>query len=219
VDERARVNKAVSKQCLSSTAASGAHDKLRKDVCHIIGLGASAGGTEAIADVLRHLPPDMPGIVVTQHIPGPFSKSFAARVNRYSQLAVAEARDGEKICRGHVYIAPGDKHLQIEKHGSSYICKLNDGPLVNRHKPAVDVMFNSLAKSVGKDAVGILLTGMGRDGAAGLEAMKKSGAKTMVQDEQSSVVWGMPREAVKRGVVDEIISLQSLPKRLIELSK
>ena len=218
VIERDRVNRAISKQRLQESASNTSSDKQPGNGCYLIGMGASAGGTEAIADVLRHLPPDMPGIVVTQHIPGPFSKSFAARVNSYCQLTVSEAKDGERICRGHVYIAPGDKHLQIVRSGSSYICKLDDGPLVNRHKPAVDVMFNSLAESVGKNAVGIILTGMGKDGGAGLEAMKRSGAITIVQDERSSVVWGMPKEAIKRGVVDEVVSLQSMPKRLIELS-
>jgi two-component system chemotaxis response regulator CheB len=213
-DERERVNRAISKQRLDNSASNKQHT----NECNIIGIGASAGGTEAVADVIRHLPPDMPAIVVTQHIPGPFSKSFAARINSYSQLTVSEARDGERINRGHVYIAPGDKHLQIVKSGSRYICKLDDGPLVNRHKPAVDVMFNSLAKSVGRHAVGILLTGMGKDGGAGLEAMKKTGAITLVQDEKSSVVWGMPKEAIKRGVVDEVVSLQSIPKPLIDLS-
>ncbi len=219
LDERDRVNKAVSKQCLSNSTRNSASDKLPTNSCYIIGMGASAGGTEAIADVLRHLPPDMPGIVVTQHIPGPFSKSFAARVNSYCQLTVSEAKDGEKINIGHAYIAPGDKHLQIVRSGSSYVCKLDEGPLVNRHKPAVDVMFNSLAESVGKNAIGILMTGMGKDGAAGLSAMKNAGAMTIVQDEQSSVVWGMPREAIKRGIVDEVVSLQSMPKRLIDLSR
>jgi two-component system chemotaxis response regulator CheB len=217
-DERDRFNRAISKQCLPNTASNTASDKPHSNWCNIIGIGASAGGTEAIADILRHLPPDMPGIVVTQHIPGAFSKSFAARLNSYSQLTVSEAKDGERINRGHVYISPGDKHLQVVRSGSSYICKLDDGPLVNRHKPAVDVMFNSLAKSAGKDAVGMILTGMGKDGGAGLEAMKRAGATTIVQDEQSSVVWGMPKEAIKRGIVDEVVSLQLIPQRLIELS-
>lgn len=218
VDERDRVNRAISKQCLPKSASNCTSDKPHSKGCCVIGIGASAGGTEAVADVLRHLPPDMPGIVVTQHIPGAFSKSFSARVNSYSQLTVSEAKDGERINRGHVYIAPGDKHLQIVRSGSNYICKLDDGPLVSGHKPAVDVMFNSLAKSVGKNAVGIILTGMGKDGAAGLEEMKRAGANTIVQDERSSVVWGMPKEAIKRGIVDEVISLQSMPQRLIELS-
>ncbi len=185
----------------------------------VIGVGASAGGTEAIADVLRYLPSDMPPIVVTQHIPGAFSRSFAARVNSKCQLDVAEAKEGEKLIRGRVYIAPGDQHLEVEKSKTGYVCRLNDGPSVNRHKPAVDVMFHSLAKSVGSNAIGIILTGMGKDGAAGLEAMKKLGAVTLVQDEKSSVVWGMPKEAVRRGVVDEILPLRSMPKRIVELSE
>ncbi len=218
LDERNRINKKIESRCLAKTSKSAGQTGKHKEVDKIIAIGASAGGTEAIADVLRHLPPDMPGIVVTQHIPGPFSRSFAARVNSYSQLEVSEAKDGDKISRGHVYIAPGDKHLEIKRDGQNFICKLNDGPLVNRHKPSVDVMFLSLAESVGPNAIGILMTGMGRDGAAGLEAMKKTGAVTLVQDEKSSVVWGMPSEAIKRGVVDEVVSLQSMSGRLIELS-
>jgi two-component system chemotaxis response regulator CheB len=217
LDERNRINKEIIKKGVSDLVKKRGSANKQKSADQIIAIGASAGGTEAIADVLRHLPPDMPGIVVTQHMPGPFTKSFAARINSYSQLTVSEAKDGDIISRGHVYIAPGDKHLEIKKGGSGYICKLNDGPLVNRHKPAVDVMFHSLAKNVGSNTIGILMTGMGRDGAGGLEAMKKSGAVTLVQVEKSSVVWGMPREAIKRGVVDEVVSLQSMPGRLIEL--
>lgn len=218
-DDRNRSNKEVEQRGVSDVVKRvDGNDKQQKRLDQIIGVGASAGGTEAIADVLRHLPHDMPAIVVTQHIPGAFSKPFAARINRICQLDVAEAKDGEKLIRGRVYIAPGDQHLEIEKSGAGYVCRLNDGPLVNRHKPAVDVMFHSLAKSAGSKAIGIILTGMGRDGAAGLEAMKKLGAITLVQDEKSSVVWGMPKEAVRRGVVDEILSLRSMPKRIVELS-
>ncbi len=214
LDDRERTNRQVEQSRLSDAAGN-----TNKDTDQVIGIGASAGGTEAIADVLRYLPQDMPPIVVTQHIPGAFSRSFAARINKYCQLNIAEAKDGERLIRGRVYIAPGDKHLEVERDGSARICLLNDGPLVNRHKPAVDVLFRSLAKSVGSSAIGVLMTGMGRDGAAGLEAMKKAGATTLVQDEKSSVVWGMPREAVRRGVVDEIVSLSAMPKRLLELSE
>ncbi len=220
LDYRDRANRDLEQDRISGAYGDTARDsKQQRDTDQVIGIGASAGGTEAIADVLRYLPPDMPPIVVTQHIPGAFSRSFAARINGYCQLSVAEAKEGEKLSRGRVYIAPGDKHLEIEKSGTNYVCRLNEGELVNRHKPAVDVMFHSLAKSVGPKAIGIILTGMGRDGAAGLEAMKKAGATTLVQDEKSSVVWGMPKEAVRRGVVDEIISLHAMPKRLLELSE
>ncbi len=220
LEQRKQTNKDAEKVCATDTARKTAdRGKKQKTSERIIAVGASAGGTEAIADILRHLPSDMPGIVITQHIPGAFSRSFAARINRYSQLDIAEAKDGEKICRGRVYIAPGDKHLEIEREGGVFVCRLNDGPLVNRHKPAVDMMFNSIAQSVGSNAIGIILTGMGRDGAAGLEAMKKAGAVTLVQDEKTSVVWGMPKEAVRRGVVDEIVPLDSIPMRLIELSE
>ncbi len=220
LEDRQRINKKAERACAEDGIRKiSERGKRRQSTEQVIGLGASTGGTEAIADVLRHLPLDMPGIVVTQHIPGPFSKSFARRINSYCQLDITEARDGEKIVRGRVYIAPGDKHLEIEKEGAGYICRLNDGPMVNRHKPAVDVLFNSLAKSVGKKAIGVLMTGMGKDGAAGLEAMKKAGATTLVQDEKSSVVWGMPKEAIRLGAVDEVIPLQSISKRLIELSE
>ncbi len=184
----------------------------------VIGIGASTGGTEAIADILEFMPPDMPGIVITQHIPEAFSKSFAACLDSRSQLTVFEAEDGQHIIKGHAYVAPGNRHIIVKKDGASYICRLNDGPLVNRHKPSVDVMFRSLAENVGPNAIGVILTGMGSDGAKGLGEMKETGAVTLAQDEKSSVVWGMPGEAVKRGVVCEVLSLQMIAKRLIELS-
>ena len=134
----------------------------------IIGIGSSTGGTEAIKDVLIGLPPNMPGIVISQHIPAAFSKPFADRVNALCQLVVSEAVDGQQVIPGHAYIAPGDKHLLVERNGARYVCKLNDGPPVNRHKPSVDVMLRSLAQNVGPNAIGVMLTGMGADGAEGM---------------------------------------------------
>jgi len=184
----------------------------------IIGIGASTGGTEAIKDVLRMLSPDMPGIVISQHIPEAFSGPFAARVNSESALTVMEAKDGQQIVPGHAYIAPGNRHLCIERSGARYICRLNDGPLVNRHKPAVDVMFRSLAQNAGQNAIGLMLTGMGADGAEGIGEMKAAGAVTIAQDEKTSVVWGMPGESVKRGYIDEVLPLLKIAQRLTDLS-
>lgn len=184
----------------------------------IIGIGASTGGTEAIKDVLRDLPPDMPGIVISQHIPQAFSASFAARANSQSQLTVVEAKDRQQILPGHVYIAPGDRHLLVKRDGARYICHLNDGPLVNRHKPSVDVMFRSLAQSACTNSIGVMLTGMGCDGVAGMGELKEAGGTTLVQDEKSSVVWGMPGETFRRGFADEVLDLKKIARRLIQLS-
>ena len=183
----------------------------------IIALGASTGGTEAIKEVLMMMPADAPGIVITQHIPGAFSGPFAKRMNSVSEMTVCEARNGQQILNGHVYIAPGDQHLMVVRDGARYICQLNDGPPVNRHRPAVDVLFRSVAQNVGPNALGVILTGMGDDGARGLKEMHDAGAHTLVQDEKTSVVWGMPGEAVKHGGVDEILPLDKVAARLTQL--
>lgn len=185
----------------------------------IIGIGSSTGGTEAVKDVLAGLPPDMPGIVISQHIPAAFSKPFAQRANTITALTVMEAEDRQQILPGHVYIAPGDKHLIVKRDGARYMISLNDGPPVNRHKPSVDVMFRSLADNAGSNAIGLMLTGMGDDGASGMGEMKEHGASILVQDERTSVVWGMPGEVVKRGFADEVLPLPKIAARLIELSK
>lgn len=185
----------------------------------IIALGASTGGTEAIKEVLMRMPADSPGIVISQHIPEAFSKPFAERMNKMSAMTVYEAVDGQQILPGHVYIAPGNRHLIVERSGARYICKLNDGPVVNRHKPSVDVMFRSVAQNVGSNAVGVILTGMGADGAAGLKEMLESGAKTLVQDEKTSVVWGMPGEAYKMGAAEEQYPLGQIAKELLKRSQ
>ncbi|EGV52837.1 protein-glutamate methylesterase/protein-glutamine glutaminase [endosymbiont of Riftia pachyptila] len=185
----------------------------------IIGIGSSTGGTEAIKDVLRDLPPDLPGIVISQHIPEAFSAAFASRVNGITQLTVCEAQNGQQILPGHVYISPGNRHLLVRRDGARYICSLNDGPPVNRHKPSVDVMFRSLAQNAGPNAIAVMLTGMGDDGAEGMGEMRQAGAPTIAQDEKSSVVWGMPGEAVKRGYVEVVLPLQKIGMRLTELCK
>lgn len=181
----------------------------------LIAVGASTGGTEAIRKLIVGLPENVPAIVVTQHIPGKFSAAFADRINRLTPLKVAEAKDGEIILPGHVYIAPGDQHLVVQCVDSRYQCSLNDGPPVNRHKPSVDVLFRSVAQSAGPNAIGVLLTGMGSDGAVGLLEMKKNHAATLVQDEATSVVWGMPGSAVKMGAADEVLPLDKIAEQLL----
>ncbi len=184
----------------------------------IIGIGSSTGGTEAIKEVLLRLPGDLPaGIVISQHIPVNFSRSFARRVNNVTALTVCEAEDGQPILPGHVYIAPGNRHLLVERNGARYFCCLNDGPPVNRHIPSVDVMLRSLAQNAGPNAIGVMLTGMGDDGAAGMGELKAAGASVIAQDEKSSVIWGMPGEVVKRGFAHDVLPLGGIADRLREL--
>ncbi len=185
----------------------------------IIAIGASTGGTEAIREVLEVLPPDTPGTVIAQHIPEGFSTSFSNRMDKLCAMKVYEAKDGQQVLPGHVYIAPGSQHLLIERSGARYICRLNDGPPVNRHKPSVDVLFRSVANHAGKNAIGAILTGMGDDGAKGLKEMQEHGAATIAQDEKTSVVWGMPGEAVKQGGVDQILPLTKIPQELLNLCR
>ena len=181
----------------------------------IIAIGASTGGTEAIKDILFQLPSNMPGIVISQHIPATFSRAFAERLNQNSAMAVCEASEGQQILPGHVYVAPGGQHLQVKSDGASFICHLDDGAAVNRHKPSVEVMFKSVAANVGSNALCVLLTGMGDDGADAMGVMRAAGAPTIAQDEQSSVVWGMPGEAVKRGHADEVVPLHNIAGRIL----
>lgn len=182
----------------------------------IIAIGASTGGTEAIRVVLTMLPPDAPAVVITQHIPAQFSAPFAQRMDKCSAMRVCEARDGQPIQAGHAYIAPGDRHLLVVRDGSRHVCRLHDGPLVNRHKPSVDVLFRSVVASVGAAGVGALLTGMGADGAQGLAEMHEAGSPTLVQDEASSVVWGMPGVAWKLGAADQALPIDAVAGRLLE---
>ncbi len=200
-------------QATASITAS--NTALAKDCRHaLIAIGASTGGTEAIKDVLCALQPDNYSIVIVQHIPKAFSKSFADRINSISALDVCEAVDGQPIAPGGVYIAPGDKHLTIAKHNGGYCCQLDDSAPYNRHKPSVDVLFNSIADIAGNNAIGVLLTGMGSDGARGLKHMHSRGALTIAQDQSSSVVWGMPGEAVKLSAADYVLPLREIPGSL-----
>ncbi len=183
----------------------------------VVAIGASTGGTEAIREILQSLPPNTPGVVIVQHIPAAFSRPFAERMNTVSAMSVMEAEDGQQIIPGHVYIAPGDQHLMVVRDGARYICRLNDGALVNRHKPSVDVLFRSMAENVGPNGVGVILTGMGGDGATGLREMHDVHARTIAQDERSSVVWGMPGEAIKAGGVEQVVALESVSGVIQEL--
>ncbi|NOQ81566.1 MAG: chemotaxis-specific protein-glutamate methyltransferase CheB [Methylophaga sp.] len=184
----------------------------------IIAIGSSTGGTEAIKEVLSRLPADCPGIVITQHIPASFSGPFAERVNGLSAIEVCEAEDGQQILPGHAYIAPGDKHLIVERRGARFYCKLNDGPAVSRHKPSVDVLFRSVAQNAGVNAIGVMLTGMGDDGAKGMLEMKEAGAFNFVQDEKSCVVWGMPMQAIKNGAAGLQVPLTKIADKLMSVS-
>ena len=195
-------------------ASAGA--RVLRTTDRIVAIGASTGGTEAIREILGALPADAPAIVISQHIPAAFSRPFAERMNQCSAVSVCEAQDGQHILPGHAYIAPGDRHLLIERDGARYRCRLSDGPHVNRHRPSVDVMFRSVAQNVGPNATGVILTGMGDDGARGLQEMMEAGAHTIAQDEASSVVWGMPGAAVRLGAVHQVLPLLRLPEALLE---
>jgi two-component system, chemotaxis family, protein-glutamate methylesterase/glutaminase len=184
----------------------------------LIGIGASTGGTEAIKEVLAGLPPDSPGIVIAQHIPKAFSTSFARRLNDSCALNVCEAEDGQQILTGHAYLAPGDRHLSLARDGSRYVCRIDDSAPVNRHKPSVDVLFRSMAQNAGRNAVALLLTGMGRDGARGLLDIRRAGGRTLAQDEATSVVWGMPGEAVSLGAAQHVVPLEQIAAAVCELA-
>ncbi len=178
-------------------------------------IGASTGGTEAIKSFLLKMPSDCPGILITQHMPAGFTKSFANRLDSLCQISVKEAQGGERILPGHAFIAPGDKHLLLARSGANYVTELSDAPPVNRHKPSVDVLFDSAADLAGKNAIGVILTGMGKDGAAGMARMREAGAYNFAQNEESCVVYGMPKEAVAHGGVDEVAHLEELPKLVL----
>ncbi|WP_198962777.1 protein-glutamate methylesterase/protein-glutamine glutaminase [Mangrovitalea sediminis] len=185
----------------------------------LIGIGASTGGTEAIKQVLQDLPANMPAVLITQHMPAGFTRSFAGRLNSLSAMTVKEAEHGERILPGHAYLAPGDRHLKLTRSGANYEVCLSDGEPVNRHKPAVDVMFDSLAELAAGNSVGVLLTGMGKDGAAGMLHLKEQGAVTVAQNEQSCLVYGMPRAAVELGAATEVLPLENIAAYLVELMR
>jgi two-component system chemotaxis response regulator CheB len=182
----------------------------------VVCIGASTGGTEALREVLEALPANAPGIVVVQHMPESFTKAFAKRLNSLCEVDVKEAEDGDTVMRGHVLIAPGGlRHTMLERQGARYVVAVKEGPLVSRHRPSVDVLFRSAARNAGANAVGIIMTGMGDDGARGLLEMKQAGARTVAQDEATSVVFGMPKEAIARGAADRIVPLGHIARELL----
>ncbi|MFM9980436.1 MAG: chemotaxis response regulator protein-glutamate methylesterase [Burkholderiales bacterium] len=181
----------------------------------LILVGASTGGTEAIRELLVGFPPDAPAIAITQHMPAGFTKSFALRLNDQCRLKVSEAVHGERLLPGHVYIAPGDHHLAVTRSGANYMASVSDGPPVNRHRPSVEVLFRSGAACAGPNSIGIMLTGMGKDGATAMRELRDAGAYNFAQDEATCVVFGMPREAIAAGAVHEVLPLQAIAGRTL----
>ncbi|RLB25773.1 MAG: chemotaxis response regulator protein-glutamate methylesterase [Deltaproteobacteria bacterium] len=190
---------------------------LAKTSGKIIAIGASTGGTEAIKEVLLPMPPSAPGMLIVQHMPAKFTASFADRLNEQCEITVKEAEDGEHVVTGKALIAPGNYHMVLRRSGARYYVRVTDGPMVHHQRPAVDVLFKSVAKYAGRNAVGILLTGMGADGAEGLLMMKEAGARTIAQDEKTCVVFGMPKEAIKLGAAEKVVSLKSITSRALEM--
>jgi len=180
-----------------------------------VAIGASTGGTEALRDVLVQLPDSFPPVLVVQHMPEMFTKMFAKRLDSLCKITVTEALQGERVVRGHAYIAPGDKHMRLARQGDHFVVSLDQDPPVNRHRPAVDVLFHSIAEIAGKNAVGVILTGMGADGKSGIRALKEAGARTLAQDRDSCVVFGMPKAAIDTGCVDAIVPIEEMAEEIL----
>jgi two-component system, chemotaxis family, protein-glutamate methylesterase/glutaminase len=184
----------------------------------VLAIGASTGGTQALFDVLTALPATAPGIIIVQHMPEHFTRSFAERLNEHSAIQVKEAEDGDTVAPGKALVAPGNFHMLLKRSGAMYYVEVKSGPLVSRHRPSVDVLFKSVARYAGRNAVGVIMTGMGGDGAAGLLEMKQAGAETIAQDEASCVVFGMPKVAIEMGAVNHIVSLHDIPQKAMQLA-
>ena len=183
----------------------------------VIAIGSSTGGTEALKDILTRLPPDTPGIVIAQHMPANFTRAFADRMNGLSRIQIKEGAENDSVLPGTCLIAPGNYHMLLKRSGARYYVEIKDGPMVHHQRPAVDVLFKSVAKYAGANAIGVVLTGMGSDGAEGIKIMKQAGAKTLAQDEASCVVFGMPKEAIKTGCVDKVVSLRNMPQGILDM--
>ena len=216
---RANVRRLASRAALPPVAAKltadailppGAGRAMTQTTERVVAIGTSTGGTQALEEVLTALPRVTPGIVIVQHMPEKFTAAFAARLDSVCRIAVKEAEHNDRVVPGRALIAPGGKHMVLRRSGAQYHVDVVDGPLVNRHRPSVDVLFRSVAKCAGANAVGIIMTGMGDDGAAGLLEMRNAGARTVAQDEESCVVFGMPKEAIKRGGVDKTVPLSAM---------
>jgi two-component system chemotaxis response regulator CheB len=190
---------------------------LTKTTNKVVAIGASTGGTQALERVLKSLPGNAPGIVIVQHMPEKFTKSFADRLNELCDIEVKEAVDGDRVTPGKAMIAPGNQHMVLRRSGATYYVQVKNGPLVKRQRPSVEVLFNSVAKYAGNNSIGVILTGMGSDGADGMLKMKESGAATIAQDENSCIVFGMPKEAIKMGGVDKILPLDKISQGVLNL--
>ena len=195
--------------------ALGSVGSHRASTERLIIIGASTGGTEAIKEVLMELPPDNPGILIAQHMPAGFTYQFARRLDGLCRISVKEALDGERVLPGHAYVAPGGRHLALDKSGANYIARILDTDPVNRHRPSVEVLFKSAARHAGPNAIGVMLTGMGKDGAAAMLEMKRAGAYNIAQDEASCVVFGMPREAIAAGAIDAVLPLSEIASHML----
>jgi two-component system chemotaxis response regulator CheB len=181
----------------------------------VVCVGASTGGTEALREMLEQLPANSPGLVIVQHMPEKFTAAFAQRLNTLCEVEIKEAENGDPVLRGHVLIAPGDRHMLLERPGARYVVSVRTGPLVSRHRPSVDVLFRSAARSAGGNAMGVIMTGMGDDGARGMAEMHTAGAYTIAQDEATSVVFGMPKEAIAHGGVDRVVPLDQIAREIL----
>jgi len=195
--------------------APAEHRAMVQTTERVVAIGTSTGGTQALEEVLTSLPRVTPGIIIVQHMPEKFTAAFASRLDGLCQITVQEAHNNDRVIQGRALIAPGGKHMLLRRNGAQYFVEVVDGPLVNRHRPSVDVLFRSVAKCAGANALGVIMTGMGDDGAAGLLEMRNSGSRTVAQDEESCVVYGMPKEAVKRGAVQKTVQLQLIGKEIL----
>jgi two-component system chemotaxis response regulator CheB len=217
----ASVAPAINRPKLSADAmlSPAGHRALERTTDQVVAIGTSTGGTQALEAVLTRLPATSPGIVIVQHMPEKFTAMFAERLNSLSEMEVREARNGDRVVPGLVLIAPGGRHMMLKRNGAQYVVDVADGPLINRHKPSVDVLFRSVAKFAGANALGIIMTGMGDDGARGMKEMHDAGAQTIAQDEASCVVFGMPKEAMKLGGVDQTMPLGQIPGAIVKYGK
>ncbi len=213
---RVRMTKESLKE-VSAHSKSGSMKALARTSNKVVAIGASTGGTEALKNVLSKMPPNSPGIIVVQHMPANFTTAFAERLNGLCQITVKEARNNDSVNTGGALLAPGNFHMILRRSGSRYYVEVKDGPMVHHQRPAVDVLFKSTAKYAGANSIGAILTGMGSDGAQGLLEMKQAGAKTIAQDEKSSVVFGMPKEAIKLGGVDKVVPLGRVAEEIVKM--
>ena len=218
----ARVTHRRSQEIRGAQGAAGSRPSARSAMIRttdrVLAVGASTGGTEALREFLAMMPADAPGIVIVQHMPEKFTRSFAERCDQLSTIRVKEAEDGDRVLVGHALIAPGNYHMALRRNGAQYFVQVHSGPPVNRHRPSVDVLFDSVADWAGRNAVGVIMTGMGADGAKGLLAMRQVGARTIAQDEATSVVFGMPKEAIELGAAEAILPLPRIANAALEMA-